>query len=171
MPSELRITSKYPHIMGTPGSQTRATCHDGCMDVERIAAESIEIVRDAALRILRPQPGECLLCFVYRHIGEFGCNSTHRFTLHYRDHMAPRATALLNRLASIGARCCECEIFFNAFEPADYLWTPERWVEDPAGQEYFEEARVVLPLPPCTGVRRGSTQPCANWQRQRYRFW
>src|SRR5699024_12836129 len=84
-------------------------------DVERIATESFEIVRDASSRILEPGPGECLLCFVYRQIGEFGCNSTHRFTLHYRDRMAPRATALLDRLARLGACCCGCEMLCNAF--------------------------------------------------------
>ncbi|WP_370688388.1 DUF2695 domain-containing protein [Cryobacterium sp. SO1] len=109
--------------------------------------------------------GECLVCFVARQLDEFGCNGTHRFASLYRDHVAPRATALIARLSTMGACCCDCEMFMNAYEPASQLWT--RAHESVDSDDFDEWAYATPPrtMPPCETTRRGSTKPCANWQR------
>ena len=48
---------------------------------------------DVSSTLLTPG-GECLLCYAYRMVLEFGCNGRLRFTLHYRDVRAPRGTGL-----------------------------------------------------------------------------
>ena len=40
----------------------------------------------------------------------------------YRDRTAPRATALLDRLSGMGACCCDCEMFLNAFALTHRPW-------------------------------------------------
>ncbi len=85
------------------------------MDKKLIESEAMAIVDEAAARILMPHEGECLLCYVYRQLTEFGCDGTHRFARSFRDCTAPRATALLRNLARAGACCCDCEIFSNAY--------------------------------------------------------
>ena len=120
----------------------------------RIIDEAERYVRQLATDLTRPNPGECLCCFVARQLGEFSCDGSHRHALAFRDAVAPRATALRERLARVGACCCDCELFLNGYEPAEpalrEAWTPDE-------------------LPPCATVRRGSTQPCTIWVRIRRR--
>jgi hypothetical protein len=88
-----------------------------------------------------PDPGdnECLRCYLVRAVREFGCDGTHRWTLRWRDARAPRATALLSKLARRGGICCDCEVVFN-------VWP-----------DYPETDHPV----PCAGTTRpGSTDPC-----------
>lgn len=118
-----------------------------------IHEEAEQIVRGLSQTLLEPKSHECLVCYVSRQLTQFGCDTTHRFALRYQDRAAPRATALLPRLAQMGACCCDCEILLNAYEPARHLGS-------------------VDPVPPCLGVRHGSTQPCGYWvhvRRGRFR--
>jgi hypothetical protein len=112
----------------------------------------------------RPREHECLCCYVARSLDEFPCDGTHRHALRYRDLMAPRATALLDRLSRVGA-CCDCELFLNGYlSKADFGSGPSDEDADDGGLS-FED------LPPCQGVRRGTVQPCTNWVRVRRGRW
>ncbi len=112
------------------------------------------IVRSLAVRLTHPRAGECLLCFVARMLEDFGCDDTLRFARGYRDLRAPRASALEDRLGRMGG-FCDCEIFLNAMTLAPQL---RRY--DAYGDELEAAPRS------CRGVRRGSTQGCANWVRR-----
>lgn len=95
-----------------------------------------------------PLPGECLLCYVWRMLDDFGCNATLRWARRWRETRAPRATALEHRLGRRGG-FCDCQIFLN-------------------GWELVRSAEVVAECslrddPGCRGVRPGSTQPCVHW--------
>ncbi|RBP66211.1 uncharacterized protein DUF2695 [Brevibacterium sanguinis] len=132
------------------------------MDRKLIESEAMAIVEEAASRIMTPYEGECLLCYTYRQLTEFGCDGTHRFALSFRDRTAPRATALLRNLARVGACCCDCEIFRNAYHlgPRPLVLHFQRSAEtDETGEPPAE------PFLWCQGVRRGSTQACGNWVR------
>ena len=111
-----------------------------------------EELRLLASELTLPRARECLLCYLYRML-EFGCRG-HEFTVRYRDLNAPRATGLLKRLSRMGACCCECEVFWNAYQPN------ARFFEQDQEGEFVTE-----PMPQCHGVRRGSTQPCCLWLR------
>ena len=94
---------------------------------------------EASRRLTEPGLRECLRCYLVRMLAAFGCDGTHRWTERWRDLRAPRATALVERLARRGGICCDCEVTLNVYR--DYPDTAE-------------------PLP-CAGVSRaGSTQPC-----------
>ncbi|WP_122816445.1 DUF2695 domain-containing protein [Nocardioides pantholopis] len=119
-----------------------------------IAAEAEGLVQALAEELTTPRPGECLACFVLRMLDDFGCDETPRFALRFRDLRAPRATALRERLGSMGA-FCDCEIFLNGLTAS-----ARRRRYDADGEELAPEA------PRCAGVRRGSTQACEEWDRR-----
>ena len=127
--------------------------------------EAERVLADASLALLGPEPRECLLCYVHRMLLEFGCDCRLRFATHYRDVRAPRATGLERRLGMRGGYC-DCEIFLNGYD-----LRPEYWVADVASEpdEFDDDDDADLtwpiPLPRCTGVRAGSTQPCRLWGR------
>ncbi len=125
------------------------------MDDVAIDQRAEQIVRSLARELTHPRAGECLVCYVARMLGEFGCDTTLRFAQSYRDLRAPRATALEQRLGSMGG-FCDCEIFVNGMRLAPHLRT-----YDADGEE------VTTGLPACAGVRRGSTQGCSCWVRRR----
>jgi Protein of unknown function (DUF2695) len=101
-------------------------------DLERSLAELSSLLTE-------PRERECLRCYLIRMLAQFGCDNTHRWTERWRDLRAPRATALVQRLAKRGACCCDCEVILNVYP--DY---PE--TGDPVS---------------CAGVSRaGSTRPC-----------
>ncbi|MFZ1283830.1 MAG: DUF2695 domain-containing protein [Propionicimonas sp.] len=106
-------------------------------------------LRLAARLLILPAAGECLACYVARMLGEFGCTGS-RWVLHYRDLRTPRATALVRRLQDMGVYC-DCQMFQNAYRPTLDL----------------DSVAGIGELPPCLGVRAGSTRPCTNWQRIR----
>lgn len=110
-----------------------------------------------------PQPSECIACYLDRALEGGGCDGDLRFAERYRDLVAPRATALLARLASAGGYC-DCEVLVNAMQPAWHLWSTSREIEVD-GRSIVLEAEPPESMPPCLGVRRGSTQPCRNWHR------
>jgi hypothetical protein len=124
------------------------------------------IVRQLITQLSRVREGECLCCYVVRQLDVNPCDNTHRHSLRFRDATAPRATALRDRLSRVGACCCDCELFMNAYQPHPRLWTPEHEVEKD-GITFEVDAQWPDPLPPCAGVRRGSVQPCSIWVRRR----
>ncbi len=124
------------------------------MDDIAVADRAEWIVWAEVVRLTHPRTRECLWCYVARMLTEFGCDNTLRFACRYRDLRAPRATALEDRLGRVGG-FCDCEIFLNGMTLAPTL---QRY--DAYGDE------LVTPVPPCVGVRRGSTQGCANWVRR-----
>lgn len=141
------------------------------MDTENVFDTVQEILRDARAELVDPHDGECLLCFVARQLDEYGCNGTHRFAEHYRDRNAPRATALIGRLSRMGACCCDCEVFLNAYGLSERYLTPGYWTTDAQGWDEYVEPQGPASPPPCEGARRGSTQPCGVWQRRYHGYW
>ena len=125
-------------------------------------------LRGVAADLTEPLPRECLLCFVHRMLGAFGCRTTLRFATRYRDLRAPRAVGLERRLGDRGG-FCDCEIFINGWSAARHLWTPEVVAEHDGWVEVLEEAEPPSSMPGCLGARLGSTQPCALWERSRRR--
>ena len=71
-------------------------------------------------RLTEPGKRECLRCYLVRMLNVFGCYNTHRWTTRWRDLRAPRATALLDRLAERGGICCDCEVMFNIYLPRQF---------------------------------------------------
>jgi hypothetical protein len=140
------------------------------MEHTLITERAERILNDVASTLMTPAAGECLVCFVARQLDEFGCNGTHRFASQYQERAAPRATALLARLSAMGACCCDCEMYMNAYEPARRLWTQaHKFVDsDDVDSDDCDGWTNVEPpdtVPPCETTRWGSTKPCANWQR------
>ncbi len=114
-----------------------------------IIDEAEDFLRHRAAELTQPRSEECLCCYVARLLVEFPCDGSVRHALHYRDVVAPRATGLAKRLGSVGGYC-DCEIFMNGYELRG------------ADVDAAFEVRS-----PCSGVRRGSVQPCAKWVRIR----
>ena len=125
-------------------------------------------LRGVAAELTDPLPRECLLCFVHRMLGAFGCRTTLRFATHYRDLRAPRAVALERRLGEKGG-FCDCEIFLNGWSAAPHLWTPEVVVEHDGWTEVLEEPEPPSSMPRCLGAGPGATRPCSLWQARRRR--
>ncbi len=123
-------------------------------DTSRAAIESeLPTVAEA---LTTPLPRECLLCYVWRMLEDFGCDATLRWARHWRDARAPRATALEHRLGQHGG-FCDCEIFLNG------------WVLLSTLQRYDDDGALEISAGPsaeCRGVRSGSAQPCALWVRR-----
>jgi hypothetical protein len=128
-----------------------------------------QLLRELADGLTQPHAGECLQCYVARMLEEFRCDCTLRFALNYRDRCAPRATGLADRLARAGG-CCDCEIFLNGWVPHPRLWTPGSTEVD-GGITFRSDPEPPDHLPECTGVRTGSTQPCALWVRRGRSSW
>ena len=150
------------------------------MDENTLDADVSTIVAEASDRVLGPRAGECLACYVFRQLDEFGCNGTLRFARTFRAMTAPRATALLDRLKTMGVCCCDGEILRNAFTLSDTLWITGSDFGKVIGTRIVAAEPVDLRAefgvnePPtavfylcCQFVRRGSTQPCGNWARRR----
>jgi hypothetical protein len=143
------------------------------MNPDSLVADAEHELRLLASALTEPRPRECLLCYVYRML-EHGCTG-HRWTARYRDLRAPRATGLERRLGQKGGYC-DCEIFMNAYEPVRQLWIAHPAItsadpddaESASDEDESDEDELVPPdvLPPCHGVRAGSTQGCAHWVRQ-----
>lgn len=133
---------------------------------EPLTLEDTTPVRALLEAWLAPHARECLVCFLDRSVHAFGCQGDLRLAARYRDLVAPRATALEARLGSSGGYC-DCEVLMNVFQPAWHLWTPSREEELPDGSELFVEAEPPAAMPPCAGVRRGSTRPCRHWHTTR----
>jgi len=107
------------------------------MDTSAADAAERELA-ELSQRLTEPGERECLRCYLMRMVTAFGCDNTHRWAARWRDLRAPRASALLDRLADLGG-CCDCEVLFNVYPN-------------------YPEADQILP---CAGVwRAGSTQPC-----------
>ena len=126
------------------------------MDDISIEQEAEALLRAASRELTEPRAAECLLCFVVRMLDDFGCDNTLRWAERYRDLRAPRATALAQRLGDVGG-FCDCEIFLNGYQMAAHLCDRDEWGDLVAPD----------PRPGCAGARRGSTKPCAAWERRR----
>lgn len=138
------------------------------LDVEPAVQAAEAILAEASDAVLRPGLRECLLCYVHRMLIRFGCDTTLRFAKRFRDACAPRATGLGDRLGRMGG-FCDCEIFLNGYDLHDKYWIPER-ISSEGEVTVVRESHWPEPIPLCTGVRRGSTQPCELWVR-RHRGW
>lgn len=106
-----------------------------------------------------PTSRECVACYTARMLDLFGCDTTLRWARRFRDLRSPTATGLERRLGGVGG-FCDCEIFLNG-------WTLVR--ECRVRDVHTDELTDPDELPDCAGVRRTSTQPCANWERLRRR--
>ncbi|GAB6985700.1 hypothetical protein JCM10369A_22240 [Nocardioides pyridinolyticus] len=102
-----------------------------------------------------PQEGECLVCFVARMVAEFGCDSSLLWATRFRDLRSPTATALERRFRSQAVRC-DCLVVQKAYQPVR-----EVMVRD----VHTDELEPPERMPPCAGVRRTNTRPCAHWER------
>lgn len=132
---------------------------------QSITDDAEAYVRSLLDEWLVPLAGECLPCFLDRALERYDCSGDLRLASHYRDLVAPRATRLEERLAA-GGGYCDCEVLCNAVQPAWHLWSTSREV-DVDGRTIVLEAEPPDGMPPCAGVRRGSTQPCVHWHRMR----
>jgi hypothetical protein len=119
-------------------------------------AEAESYLRALGAEVAAVRPGECLYCYVIRMLDAFGCDNNLRWAARFRDLTAPRATALDDRLARMGGYC-DCEIFLNGV-------TLRRGSGD--ADEGDDDDLDPSLVPPCAGVRRGSTRGCANWRRR-----
>ena len=137
------------------------------MDTESLVTDTERELRILSTALTEPHERECLLCYVYRML-EYGCTGL-RWAVRYRDIRAPRATAMERRLGAKGGYC-DCEIFLNGYQPTQELWTPSREYDED-GVTCVDDAEWPEQLPPCPGVRAGSTQGCTMWVRQRRRGW
>lgn len=138
------------------------------MPAQPVVAEAERIVAEAAHSLLHIRHRECLFCYVWRMLPVLHCMGL-RLSRHYRDERAPSAVALEKRLGQKGA-FCDCEIFLNGWTLAERVVIPGQWHIDPeTGEDFFQDESWPDPLPDCTGVRAGSTQPCDVWQPQRRR--
>lgn len=127
-----------------------------------------QLLRALAEELTQPHPAECLQCYVSRMLDSFGCDTTLRFAVHYRDVNARAAVGLEGRLGRAGG-FCDCEIFLNGWWLDRRIWSMAR---HPAGRSAARGATSPpSPLPPCGGVRRGSTKPCGNWERRSRSAW
>lgn len=104
-----------------------------------------------------PQERECLVCFVDRMVAEFGCDSSLLWAVRFRDLRSPTATALEKRFLTRAVRC-DCLVLQKAYQPVR-----EVMVRDVHDDFLERPAR----MPPCAGVGRTSTRPCAHWERGR----
>ncbi|MGB0099502.1 MAG: DUF2695 domain-containing protein [Nocardioides sp.] len=102
-----------------------------------------------------PRESECLVCFVARMVEEFGCDSSLLWATRFRDLRSPTATALEKRYRAMAVRC-DCLV-----PQKSHQLVRELLVRD----LHTEELERPAQLPPCAGVRRTSTRPCANWER------
>jgi hypothetical protein len=142
-----------------------------------IVDEAESFLRGRVEELTQLRENECLCCYVARLLDEFPCDGSLRHALKYRDAVAPRATALKERLGRVGGYC-DCEIFLNGYQL-------QGAADDEADVGYYEDTDDLInwdaaaqqelpgvdaepePLPPCQGVRRGSVKPCGNWLRIR----
>lgn len=102
-----------------------------------------------------PVDHECLACYMYRVAGQSPCDGSLRVLKEYRDHSAPRATALERKIRLLGGYC-DCEVLMNALRPA--------------GTEAIRAIDCGEDLI-CKGVRRGCIQPCEQWMIRRGVQW
>lgn len=118
------------------------------------------VVEELPESLTRPGPGECVICYLWR-MQDFGCRG-HEFTDLYAKLSGPGATGLKAHLRRMGAVCCECEVFSNAYQPAHL---PRSWTEETFEDEWEQRMAETADMPACLGVRRGSIHPCGLWIR------
>lgn len=106
------------------------------------------------------EPGlyECLVCFVSRRVEAVGCDHTRHWTRWFRDIKSPTATALEQRLLQRGV-ACDCQL---TGPRSGYRMNRQLLIRD----LMTDELHPPDEMPDCAGVRRTSTQPCANWERR-----
>lgn len=102
-----------------------------------------------------PVEHECLPCYLYRVSLDNSCPGQLEAVKNYRDHNAPRATALERKIMLLGGYC-DCEVLANAIRP----------ITREASNALEDEVDLV-----CKGVRRGTTQPCEHWLMRRGVQW
>jgi hypothetical protein len=113
-----------------------------------------------SLALTEPDEDECVLCYVDRMLGAFGCDNTLRWVRRWRDLRRPKARGLERRMESRGG-FCDCEVFANG-------WTLREQLMETCPHGDLLEPEVT---PRCAGVGPRSTQPCANWVTWRRSSW
>lgn len=73
-----------------------------------------EFLRELSKQLTAPAAGECLLCYLCRVIGEFGCNGTLRWSMCWREAQPQRPRAFQRRLERQGGYC-DCEVIMNVY--------------------------------------------------------
>ncbi|MCB0894394.1 MAG: DUF2695 domain-containing protein [Nocardioides sp.] len=121
---------------------------------EMTVADAAELYLRAVVEV-EPQTGECLVCFVDRMVAEHGCDGSLLWSVRFRDLRSPTATALEKRFRGQAVRC-DCMVLQKAYTPVR-----EVLVRDVHTDELERPER----MPPCAGVRRTNTRPCAHWRR------
>jgi hypothetical protein len=111
-------------------------------------------LRATATELTAPGQGECVFCYVLRMLDSFGCDTTLRWAVRWRNLRMPRATGLERRLGRRGG-FCDCEIFLNG------------WTLVESQQVLGEDGYLHWPAerPVCAGGR--NSQPCAHWEERR----
>jgi hypothetical protein len=122
---------------------------------------AVRLVASIAADLTDVEDGECVYCYVARMMRQHGCDTSLRFTRHFRDQRAPRATAIERRMGQLGG-FCDCEIFLNGVTVAHSLRTYDEGLA-----EWVSPAELLS----CRGVRRGSTRGCDIWVRQTRWSW
>lgn len=122
-----------------------------------VAEEAERYLRAIADPRSEPAPRECVVCYVARMLDAFGCDTTLRWAMRFRDLRSPTATGLGRRLGAVGG-FCDCEIFLNGYQLARELLVRD---------VRTDELEAPAEPPACAGVGRTSTRPCANWTRWR----
>ena len=102
-----------------------------------------------------PVEHECLVCFLHRMLGKYGCDGSFRLLKYYRDNAVPRASALERKMMAQGA-ICDCEVQLNVAD-----------AQDAEAEEALEFDEDLI----CHGTRRGSVQPCDRWAMRRGVQW
>jgi hypothetical protein len=124
------------------------------MSETSVAAEAERYLQ--AVVEAEPQEGECLVCFVTRMVEEHGCDTTYLWARRFRDVRSPTATGLEKRYWQ---RLITCDCLIGHA----HRLVQELMVRD----VHTDELEPPRHQPPCAGVRRTSTQACANWVRVR----
>ncbi len=93
------------------GSQPRATWRTAST-TERVAQVEASLAV-ASEQLTAPLTGECLLHYLQRMLGEFGCTG-HRFTERWARGRKVRGRPVMVWAVQTGGCCCDCEVIMNS---------------------------------------------------------
>lgn len=129
------------------------------VDPEEDAVDRAQLVelelQELAEELTAPRPQECLACYLWRVLPEFGC-AGHRLTRRWaRGRARGTPDGLVRWASALGGCCCDCEVVMNVLRKR----TARRrgGVLCDAAVRAVDEAERGrdVPLGPCSGVRGG----------------